>query len=491
MKSGKKYAVIGSGFSGLSASAILANQGHEVHVYEKNSAIGGRARQFTAKGFKFDMGPSWYWMPDVIEKFYNKFGHTSSEFYELVKLDPGFKVIFDEGEEISIPESWDKICELFENIEEGSSKQLVKFMKGAKYKYDIGVNHLVYQPGLSILELFRIDLLKGLFKMDVFSSFSSHVRKYFKDPRIIAIMEFPVLFLGAIPKKTPALYSLMNYTGLKTGTFYPIGGFSKVPEAMRKIAEKQGVIFHFNSNIENILIDGNKVNQITNNGKTENIDGLIATADYHHVEQDLLPKKYRNYSESYWKKRTFAPSSLIFYLGIDKKIPKLIHHNLFFDESFEQHSIDLYTSKSWPNKPLFYTCCPSKTDSSVAPNGMENLFVLIPIATGLNDNEQIREKYFKMIISRLEKYTKTNIINHVIYKRSYCISNFKSDYNAYGGNAYGLANTLMQTANFKPKIKNKKLTNLFYAGQLTVPGPGVPPSIISGEVAANELIKTC
>ena len=283
----------------------------------------------------------------------------------------------------------------------------------------------------------------------------------------------------------------MNYTGLKTGTFYPMGGFSKVPESMHKIAEKQGVTFHLNSNIENILIDGNKVNQITNNGKTVNIDGLIATADYHHVEQDLLPKKFRNYSESYWQKRTFAPSSLIFYLGIDKKIPKLSHHNLFFDESFEQHAIDLYTSKSWPNKPLFYTCCPSKTDSSVAPNGMENLFVLIPIATGLNDNEEIREKYFKMIISRLEKYTKTNIINHVIYKRSYCISNFTSDYNAYGGNAYGLANTLMQTANFKPKIKNKKLTNLFYAGQLTVPGPGVPPSIISGEVAANELIKTC
>ena len=490
MKS-KKVAVIGSGFSGLSASTILANQGHEVHVYEKNNNIGGRARQFSADGFKFDMGPSWYWMPDVIEKFYNKFGYTSSDFYDLVKLDPGFKVIFSEDEEISIPENWEELCELFEQIEKGSSKNLEKFMKGAKYKYDIGVNHLVYQPGLSIFELFRADLFKGLFKMDVFSSFSSHVRKYFKDPRIISIMEFPVLFLGAIPKKTPALYSLMNYTGLKTGTFYPMGGFSKVPEAIHKIAESQGVHFHLNSNIENILIKNNKVSHIINNGITENIDGLIATADYHHVEQDLLPKKYRNYSESYWQKKTFAPSSLIFYLGVDKKIPKLSHHNLFFDESFDQHAKDLYTSKSWPDKPLFYTCCPSKTDPTVAPSGMENLFILIPIAAGLNDSEDIREKYFKIIIERLEKYTKTSISDHLVYKKSYCITNFKSDYNAYQGNAYGLANTLMQTANLKPKIKNKKLANLFYAGQLTVPGPGVPPAIISGEVAANLLIKSC
>ena len=489
MKNNKKYAVIGSGFSGLAASAIISNQGHDVHVYEKNDQIGGRARQFSAEGFKFDMGPSWYWMPDVIERFYNNFGYTSSDFYELVKLDPGFKVIFSGNEEVSIPENWDQLCELFESIEKGASNQLVKFMNGAKYKYDIGINHLVYQPGFSLLELLRLDLVKGLFKLDVFSSFSSHVRKHFKDPKLIAIMEFPVLFLGAMPRKTPALYSLMNYAGLKMGTYYPMGGFSKIPQALKIIAENKGVNFHLNSPVEKILVKKSKVHQIQVNGEDINVDGLIASADYHHIEQNLLSKPYRNYSESYWNKKVFAPSSLIFYLGVSKKIPKLSHHNLFFDEDFENHAKDLYETKSWPKKPLFYTCCPSKTDPSVAPDGMENIFILIPVATGLEDNENLREKYFEIIMSRLEKYTNTNIVNNIIYKRSYCISDFVSDYNAFGGNAYGLANTLKQTANLKPKLKNNKLSNLYYAGQLTVPGPGVPPAIISGEVAANQLLK--
>lgn len=489
MKNKKNYTVIGSGFSGLAASAIIANQGHDVHVYEKNDQIGGRARQFSAEGFKFDMGPSWYWMPDVIERFYNKFGYTSSDFYELVKLDPGFKVIFSGNEEVSIPENWDQLCELFESIEKGASNQLVKFMNGAKYKYDIGINHLVYQPGFSLLELLRLDLVKGLFKLDVFSSFSSHVRKHFKDPKLIAIMEFPVLFLGAMPRKTPALYSLMNYAGLKMGTYYPMGGFSKIPQALKIIAENKGVNFHLNSPVEKILVKKSKVHQIQVNGEDINVDGLIASADYHHIEQNLLSEPYRNYSESYWNKKVFAPSSLIFYLGVSKKIPKLSHHNLFFDENFENHAKDLYETKSWPKKPLFYTCCPSKTDPSVAPDGMENIFILIPVATGLEDNENLREKYFEIIMSRLEKYTNTKIVNNIIYKRSYCISDFVSDYNAYGGNAYGLANTLKQTANLKPKLKNNKLSNLYYAGQLTVPGPGVPPAIISGEVAANQLLK--
>ena len=382
MKNKKNYTVIGSGFSGLAASAIIANQGHDVHVYEKNDQIGGRARQFSAEGFKFDMGPSWYWMPDVIERFYNKFGYTSSDFYELVKLDPGFKVIFSGNEEVSIPENWDQLCELFESIEKGASNQLVKFMNGAKYKYDIGINHLVYQPGFSLLELLRLDLVKGLFKLDVFSSFSSHVRKHFKDPKLIAIMEFPVLFLGAMPRKTPALYSLMNYAGLKMGTYYPMGGFSKIPQALKIIAENKGVNFHLNSPVEKILVKKSKVHQIQVNGEDINVDGLIASADYHHIEQNLLSEPYRNYSESYWNKKVFAPSSLIFYLGVSKKIPKLSHHNLFFDENFENHAKDLYETKSWPKKPLLYTCCPSKTDPSVAPDGMENIFILIPVATG-------------------------------------------------------------------------------------------------------------
>ena len=332
-----------------------------------------------------------------------------------------------------------------------------------------------------------MDVITGMLKSNVFSSVSSYVRKYFKDERLIMLLEFPVLFLGAMPNQIPALYTLMNHSALSQGTFYPMGGMFKIVEGMKKLAESQGVQFKFNDPIKRLKITDNKISSVKTELNDQYFDGVIASADYHHVEQNLLPAEYRNYSESYWNKKTFAPSSLIFYLGVNKKINKLLHHNLFFDADFKAHSVAIYETPSWPEEPLFYVCCPSKTDATVAPEGMENVFILIPIATGIEDNESIREKYFQKVIKRLEKYTEDKIAEHIIYKKSYCVSNFINDYNAFGGNAYGLANTLKQTAVLKPSLRNKKVKNLFYTGQLTVPGPGVPPALISGQIAAKEL----
>ncbi len=481
-------AVIGSGFSGLSAAAYLSAAGHEVHIFEKNASIGGRARQLrTDQGYVFDMGPSWYWMPAVFESFFNDFGFSVSDFYTLKLLDPSFNVVFGDNDIMSIPESFESLCELFESIEMGSAKRLIKFMAEGEYKYKTGIENLVYKPGLSLTEFADIDLIKGAFRLQVFSSFSKHVRKYFKHPKLIAIMEFPVLFLGAMPQDTPALYSLMNYAGLKLGTWYPMGGFGIVIEAMIDLVKLKGARIHLNSQVENIEIEHNKAIGIVVNDKVFECDAIIASADYHHVERDLLTKEYRNYKESYWAKKTFAPSCLIFYLGINKKIKSLEHHTLFFEEELYQHSIEIYKTPQWPSKPLFYICCPSKTDKQVAPDGHENLFLLMPIAPGIEDTEVLREKYYQIMIGRLEKHIQENITDHIDYKKSYCINDFILDYNSYKGNAYGLANTLMQTAILKPKMRNKKVKNLFYSGQLTVPGPGVPPSIISGKIAAKQL----
>lgn len=485
-----KIAIIGSGFSGISAAAYLSKAGHDVHVFEKNNSLGGRARQLkTDSGYVFDMGPSWYWMPGVFEKFFNDFGYSVSDFYELKLLNPSFEVVFGENDKMSVPENFDELSTLFESIEAGSAMRLNIFMGEAEYKYRTGIENLVYKPGLSVAEFADMELIKGAFRLQVFSSFSKHVRKYFTHPKLIALMEFPVLFLGAMPQDTPALYSLMNYAGLKLGTWYPKGGFGKVIDAMKKVAEKNGTVFHLNATVEQIEIKNNQATNIVVNGKEFNFDAIIASADYHHVESELLPKEYRNYNENYWDKKTFAPSCLIFFLGISKKLNSLNHHTLFFDEDLNQHSIEIYKNPEWPNKPLFYVCCPSKSDDGVAPVGNENLFLLMPIAPGLQDTVEIREKYFQIMISRLEKQVKENIVTHIDYKKSYCINDFILDYNSYKGNAYGLANTLMQTALLKPKIRNKKVKNIFYTGQLTVPGPGVPPSIISGKIAAEQLIK--
>lgn len=482
-------AVIGSGFAGLSSAAYLAQAGNNVTIYEKNSEVGGRARQLYESGYVFDMGPSWYWMPEVFDKFFADFGYQTKEFYELTQLDPGFTMVFGQDEILDIPADFEQLCLLFETIEPGSAALLRLFMKEAAYKYHTGIDKLVYKPGLSIWEFADWELFKGVFKLQVFTAFSRHVRKFFKDPKLIALMEFPVLFLGAMPEDTPALYSLMNYAGLKLGTWYPKGGFGKIIEGMKTVCERLGVHIHTSAAVTKMAAEKGKVSAIRTAELENSYDGVIAAADYHHVEQQLLEPAYRNYDKAYWDKKVMAPSALIFYLGVNCKIEKLDHHTLFFDTSLDQHAREIYKEPQWPSKPLFYVCCPSRTDDSVAPAGHENLFILMPLAPGLNDHYTLHDEYFSIIMERLEKFTGVAIRQQLDYKKSYCVNDFKNDYNAYKGNAYGLANTLMQTANLKPSIKNRHLENLYYAGQLTVPGPGVPPSIISGKVAAGQLIN--
>ncbi|MFV0196969.1 oleate hydratase [Empedobacter falsenii] len=485
----KRIAIIGSGFSGLSAAAYTAKQGHEVHVFEKHNQPGGRARQLkTEEGYVFDMGPSWYWMPDVIQDFFEDFGYTTSSFFELISLNPQFEMIFSD-EKIDVPENFEALKATFEKIEKGAGFQLEKFMKSAKFKYEVGMKDFVHKPCANWSEFISLKIAKSALRLDLLSNFRAYVARYFKDKKLRALMEFPVIFLGASPEKIPALYSLMNYGGYVLGTYYPKGGFYQLVLAMKKVAEEQGANFHFNSNVEKINVKNQKVSSLLINGKIHEFDEVIASSDYHHTET-LLNEEYRNYTADYWRERTFAPSCLIFYLGFNETIPHLKHHTLFFEHDLDLHIDSIYEDKRWPEKPLFYACCSSKTDHSVAPNGKENLFLLMPIATGINDSEFVRQKYLTEMLLRLEKHTGTQDLQSKIdFKRSYCVRDFVSDYNAYGGNAYGLANTLNQTAVLKPKIRNKKLKNLFYTGQLTVPGPGVPPSIISGKIVANEINK--
>ena len=486
--SNKTAIVIGSGFAGLSVASNLAAGGFEVQIFEKNDSPGGRARKFKAEGFTFDMGPSWYWMPDVFEQYFERFGKKISQYYSLERLDPSYRVFFSD-DQIDIPASFDELCEVFEKYEKGSSERLKKFLQEAEYKYRVGMNDLVYKPGQSLTEFIDWRVISGSLKLQLFNSLSSHVRKYFKHPYLVELLEFPVLFLGAKPSKTPALYSLMNYADIKLGTWYPMGGMHKIVEAMVSLAEELGVAIRTSAPVEEIIVEDGVAKGVVVNGQTFRADVVVSGADYHHTEQKLLRVEHRNYSTEYWETRTMAPSSILFYLGLDKKIEGLEHHNLFFDADFNQHAENIYQHPKWPENPLFYVSVTSKSDPSVAPPNCENIFILIPTAPGLVENNEIMDRYFQLVLERIERRLKQSIREHVIYKRDFAFSNFIEDYNSFKGNAYGLANTLKQTAILKPSIKNKRVKNLYYTGQLTVPGPGVPPSLISGKVVANEIIK--
>jgi phytoene desaturase len=487
--------VIGAGFAGLSAASFLAKKGWEVTVVEKNEMAGGRARKFEEEGFTFDMGPSWYWMPDVFEKYFGSFGKKVSDFYELQRLDPSYRVYFEKAT-WDLPANYEALKNLFESIEPGAANALDLFLAEAKYKYEVGVGKLVYQPSISITEFIDYELIKGVFKLDVFQSMKTHIARYFKHPYIQFLMEFPVLFLGALPENTPALYSLMNYADIKGGTWYPQNGMYSIVDGMVKVAKSLGVQFKLGEEVMHVEVENDTANKVVTrliNTGIENIysfDVLIGAGDYHHIETNLLEKKYQSYSKKYWDSRVLAPSSLLFYVGLNKKLNGVTHHSLFFDTDFSVHGNEIYNNPVWPSNPLFYASVPSVTDASVAPVGCENLFLLIPIAAGLEgDTTEIREQYFDILMDRLEKKWGQSIKDAIIYKRSYAVADFKNDYHSFKGNAYGLANTLLQTAFLKPSCKSKKVKNLYYTGQLTVPGPGVPPSLISGEVVANLICK--
>ena len=479
----KSISIIGSGFSSLSAACYLAKMGHKVEVFEKNGDFGGRARQFKEEGFTFDMGPSWYWMPDVFERFFKDFNSEAKDFYSLKKLNPAYHVYFGKKDFIAIPDSLDKIYKVFENEEKGSSIKLKKFISRAKDNYKIAVTDMLYKmPGLSPLELISFDTIRrvGYF----FSNIKKEVHRDFKNPKLRSILEFPVLFLGAESSNTPAFYNFMNYADFGLGTWQPTNGFYDVVNAMISIGKSLGVKYHNNSNIDGIITKKNIATAIKVNGNLIKSDVVLSGADYHHTEK-LLPKNLRQYSEKYWSKRVLAPSSLLFYLGFDKKLNNLAHHNLFFDTDFNLHSKEIYKEPKWPSEPLFYANFTSITNEHTAPLGCENGFILIPLAPGLEDTEKLREKYFNIVIERIESITEQKIKNSIIYKKSFCVSDFIEEYNSYKGNAYGLANTLLQTSFLRPKLKSKLVKNMYFTGQLSVPGPGVPPAIVSGKLVAD------
>lgn len=481
----KSCVVIGSGFSSLSAACYLAKNGWNVSIFEKNESVGGRASQFVKDGFTFDMGPSWYWMPDIFDKFFADFNKQTSDYYQLDKLSPAYKIFFSD-DVITIGDSMSKICDEFERIEPGSSKALKKFIDKAQENYDIAINKVVLRPGLSPLELVTKETM---LKIDqFFKTISSQVRKSFKNPKLVSTLEFPVLFLGAKPSNTPSFYNFMNFADFGLGTWHPKGGMYEVIKAMKNLAEELGVIINTNATVEQIQVTNGKATGIICKGKVHHADKVLSGADYQHSES-LLEDKYQQYSKTYWEKKVFAPSSLLFYIGFNTKLKNVEHHNLFFDTDFELHAKEIYDKPQWPTNPLFYANFPSVTDGSMAPKGCETGFFLVPIATDLEDTEALRNQYFDLIMDRFEKRTGQDIRNNIIFKKTFCVNDFIDRYNSYKGNAYGMANTLTQTAFLRPNLRSKKVGDLYFTGQLTVPGPGVPPALISGKLVSELIIK--
>ncbi len=484
-----RVTVIGAGFSGLAAATHLAKAGFEVRLLEQHDQAGGRARSFEAEGFRFDMGPSWYWMPDIFERYFAAFGKRVDDLYDLRRLDPSYRLVWSKEDPWDIPAGLDALRGFFEGQRSGAAESFDRFVEQTRYIYESAVSDYLLRPSLSVFEFVDPRLVFELGKMRMLRSMHAYAESFFDDPRLVRLVEWPVLFLGASAKKTSAMYSLMSYADMALGTWYPMGGMHRIIDAMVDVAQEQGVDIQLQSRVESVVTKQGRVVGVQTEQAMFECDAVVAAADYHHVEQNLLDAHDRQFREAQWGRKTMSPSSLLFYLGVRGSVEGLRHHTLFFDRDLDVHMRDVYERPAWPSDPLFYVCAPSKTDPTVAPDGHENLFVLVPLAAGLPDADEQRDKIFENVVRRIEHASGTSLKDRIVYRRDYAMRDFERDYGAYKGNAYGMANTLSQTGPFKPPLRSRKVENLYFAGQLTVPGPGMPPSLISGELAAGVLAR--
>lgn len=483
----KKIVIIGAGFAGLASAALLAKDGHEVLVIEKNDMSGGRARVWKESGFSFDMGPSWYLMPDAFEKFFAKFNKKPEDLYKLIRLDPSYRIFFGPNDILDIKASLDENIKLFESLETGAGQKLVEYLEQARYQYDVSMSQFLYKNFKSVFDFFNKRMMDEGRKLHVFENLDKFTKRFFKNERLRKVLQYSMVFLGGAPSNTPALYSVINHADFNLGVWYPYGGFSSVAIAIQKLAESYGAKFVFNSEVKEIVVEDGVAKKVITTDSGYDADVVVGNGDYHHIETALLPKKYQSYSTRYWKKRTMAPSAFILYLGLNKKLSNLKHHNLMLSNDWEKHFNAIFDNPSWPTEPSYYVCAPAQTDASVAPEGKENLFVLVPIASGLSETSEFREEYAQKIISHMENEIGETFADSIIVKRIFTGVDFAKDYNAFQGTALGLSHTLFQTAMLRPRMKSKKVANLYFAGQYTQPGIGVPMALISGELTHKNI----
>lgn len=482
---GKKAVVIGAGYGGLASAALLSRDGFDVTVVEKNEGPGGRGRMWRSRGFSFDMGPSWYLMPEVFDEFFALFGKKREDYYTLLRLDPYYRVFFSPEEKVDISADRASVRAIFDRFEPDGGKRLETYLEMARYKYDVAMKEFLYKEYTNLFRFFNFRIATQGLKMDIFVSLDRFVRKFFKDRRARQILEYAMVFLGASPDNAPALYSIMSHVDLNLGVWYPEGGLNAVALGMEKLCRELGVTFRYDTPATGYRFEGKRIAAVTIHGGEIPCDTVIANADGFHADRELLPPQKAARSRRWWDTRVVAPSMFILYLGIEGKVPELVHHNLYFQQDWSDHFDAIFKHPRWPDDPCFYLSCPSKTEKGVAPDGMENLFVLVPVAPGLDDSDAVRESYAARVMDQIERVTHMRIRDRIKVKRIYSHRDFAADYNAFKGTALGLAHTLGQTAVFRPAARSPKVPNLFYAGQYPHPGVGVPMTLISARVAAG------
>lgn len=485
-----KAVVVGGGFGGLSCAALLARDGWEVTLVEKLDSLGGRARHWKKSGYTFDLGPSWYLMPEVFEHYFSLFGKDRKDYFNLLPLDPYYKVFFGDDDTAILSSHKEDNIALFESFEPGGGDALSRYIEQATYKYEVAMKEFLYKDYKHLSEFFNKRIMTEGLRLGIFKKLDKFVGSYVDDRRARQILEYAMVFLGTNPVDAPAIYSIMSHVDLNLGVFFPDDGMAGATKGFIKLCKEFGVNLVTGEEVIEIETSSGKAVGVKTTNQYYEADVVVSGADYHHIDREVLADEDSQYSGRYWGKRVVAPSMFIAYLGINRKLKNLEHHNLYFAENWHTHFDTIFKNPAWPEKPCFYLSCISKTDPKSAPEGGENVFLLVPVAPGLADSDEQRATYLAHVLEHVKEVTGEDLTQDVVVQRIYTHRDFIEDYHAYKGTALGLSHTLMQTAIFRPSNRSKKIQNLFYTGQYTHPGVGVPMVLIASEIVAEEIRKT-
>ncbi|KIC69422.1 phytoene desaturase family protein [Pseudarthrobacter phenanthrenivorans] len=506
-RAGQAVVVIGGGISGLATAALLATEGHQVTILEKQEALGGRAYTFNEDGFRFDAGPSWYLMPEVIDHYFQLLGSSAEQELDLVKLDPGYRLISEgAGGPVDVPAGRAKVVELFERLEPGAGARLEQYLDSAAETYTMAKRRFLYPTFQSFAPLLTPDILARLPRLArlLLEPLHSYAKRYVSNPSLQQILEYPAVFLGASPFTAPSMYHLMSHLDLDVGVSYPMGGFARLVEALERQARGAGVAIRSNTEvlaIETVPTGSRRrpaavrgVRCRTGDGAQESLaaDVVISAADLHHSETALLPRHLQTYPERYWSRRTAGPSALLLYLGVRGGLPQLEHHTLLFTADWEKNFRAIFGKDTFiPEPASMYVCKPSATDPGVAPEGHENVFVLVPIPPdpGLGGSgDETLEKAADAVIGQLSEWAGIpDLAERIVVRRMYGPADFERDYHSWKGTSLGPAHTLRQSAFFRAGNVSRKVQGLYYAGASTIPGIGIPMCLISAELVVKRL----
>ena len=501
----RRAVVIGGGISGLASAALLARDGFSVTVLEQRKQLGGRAGSWEQDGFRFDTGPSWYLMPEVFDHFFQLLGTSADAELDLEKLDPGYRV-YSEGhdEPIDLRADREANIALFESIEPGAGKRIRKYLASAEDTYAMAIRRFLYTTFQNLRGLAAPDVLRRLPKLArlLIEPLSTFAESAVKDRRLWQVLGYPAVFLGTSPYAAPSMYHLMSHLDLADGVLYPKGGITEVIAAVERVARREGAKIIAGAKVERIVVEDGHVTGVVHRDRrgvqhTAPADLVVSAADLRHTELQLLDKEHRTYPAAHWEKRDPGPSAVLVYLGIDGPVPGLLHHTLVFTEDWKANFGAIFgADRHVPDPASIYVCAPSETDTSVAPPGSSNLFLLVPLPADLSigrggvdgagdyEVERIADRAIDVVASRSGV---PDLRERIRVRRTIGPRDFADDYNAWNGSMLGPAHTLKQSAFFREKNASRKVEGLYYAGASTIPGIGLPMCLISAEVLLKRI----